>query len=263
MKRILALSFCLGLVLTQMVHADNNDKKHAKKAAAVAQHNAVQTQRRNLNVHRNVQLHNNAQFHRNVQAQHNVHVQQNLNAQRFNQAKINKANKAAAVNANVAARQYRHGNHRNVIVNRNNRTFTKNKVVVRNRNSYYQARQFNWHQRHDRGWWRHHYGNTRFVLFGGGYYFWNSGYWYPAYGYDPGYSTYTFDEPIYGPNEREPGQVISNVQVELQRAGYYDGEVDGLIGPNTREALARFQADQGLYVTRAIDEPTLEALGLA
>lgn len=258
MKRILALSFCLGLVLTQVVHAEDNNKKHAKKAAAVAQHNANVARRSSVRVQPN-----HAQIQRNVQLRRNVHVQQNLNAQRFNQAKINKANTAAAVNARATARQFKHGNHANAVVNQNNRSFTRNKVVVRNRNSYYQARQFNWHQRHDRDWWRHHYGHTRFVLFGGGYYFWNNNYWYPAYGYDPGYSTYTFDEPIYGPNETEPGQVISNVQVELQRAGYYDGEIDGLIGPNTREALARFQADQGLYVTRAIDEPTLEALGLS
>ena len=136
--------------------------------------------------------------------------------------------------------------------------------TVRNRNSWYEAsRRFNWHERHDRSWWRHHHGNTRFVIFGGGYYFWNNGYWYPAYGYDPAYSTYVYDEPIYGYNNYEPGQVISNVQIQLRREGYYYGEVDGLIGPMTRDALARYQADHGLYVTRAIDEPTLEALGLA
>ena len=77
-------------------------------------------------------------------------------------------------------------------------------------------------------WWRHHHNNTRFVLFGGGYYFWNNNYWYPAYGYDPAYSRYTYDEPIYGYNNYEPGQVISNVQSQLQREGYYDGEIDGL-----------------------------------
>lgn len=100
------------------------------------------------------------------------------------------------------------------------------------------------------------------MIFGGGYYFWNNGYWYPAYGYDRAYSRYTYDEPIYGYNHQEPGRVIADVQHQLQRQGYYYGQVDGLIGPRTREALARYQANHGLYVTRAIDEPTLEALGL-
>jgi peptidoglycan hydrolase-like protein with peptidoglycan-binding domain len=45
--------------------------------------------------------------------------------------------------------------------------------------------------------------------------------------------------------------------------GYYDGEVDGLLGPITREALTAYQADHGLYTTAAIDEPTLDALGMS
>ena len=48
---------------------------------------------------------------------------------------------------------------------------------------------------HDRAWWRSHY--NRFAVFGGGYYYWNTGYWYPAYGYDPYFSTYSYDAPIY------------------------------------------------------------------
>ncbi len=45
--------------------------------------------------------------------------------------------------------------------------------------------------------------------------------------------------------------------------GYYTGEVDGLLGPLTREALTGYQADQGLATTASIDEPTLDSLGLA
>ncbi|MBA2435504.1 MAG: peptidoglycan-binding protein [Chthoniobacterales bacterium] len=40
------------------------------------------------------------------------------------------------------------------------------------------------------------------------------------------------------------------------------GEVDGLVGPKTREALAAYQTDHELEVTSAVDEPTVEALGL-
>ena len=45
--------------------------------------------------------------------------------------------------------------------------------------------------------------------------------------------------------------------------GYYQGEVDGLLGPQTREALAAYQRDNGLYATAVIDEPTLDSLGMA
>ncbi|PZR74752.1 MAG: hypothetical protein DLM73_07020 [Chthoniobacterales bacterium] len=113
---------------------------------------------------------------------------------------------------------------------------------------------------HDRGWWRSRY--SRFVLFGGGYYYWNNNYWYPAYGYDPYYSTYSYDEPIYSYNDQDPGQVIASVQTELQRLGYYRYAVDGLMGPGTRAALANFQRDNGLSITAAIDRRTLQSLGL-
>jgi hypothetical protein len=127
--------------------------------------------------------------------------------------------------------------------------------------SYDEARRYhNRGVRRDRNWYRSNY--SRFALFGGGYYYFDRGYWYPAYGYDPAYTTYRFDEPIYGYNSLEPGQVLVNVQQELRRQGYYRGAIDGLIGPMTRAALARYQRDNGLYVTRAVDGPTLAALGL-
>ena len=118
------------------------------------------------------------------------------------------------------------------------------------------------HTYHDRNWWRSHY-NTTFVLFGGGYYYWDSGYWYPAYGYDPYYNNYAYDEPIYGYNDLAPGQVLENVQLALRDQGYYRGPIDGLIGPQTRDAMAAYQRDNGLVVTAAVDEPTLVTLGLA
>jgi putative peptidoglycan binding protein len=129
------------------------------------------------------------------------------------------------------------------------------------RNSYNRARHRWVRTYHNRDWWRSHY-NTTFVLFGGGYYYWDAGYWFPAYGYDPYYSTYTYDEPIYGYNDLAPGEVLENVQIALRDAGYYNGAIDGLIGPQTRAALRAFQRDNGLIVTEAVDEPTLAALGL-
>ncbi|HXA09670.1 MAG TPA: peptidoglycan-binding domain-containing protein [Chthoniobacterales bacterium] len=114
--------------------------------------------------------------------------------------------------------------------------------------------------RHDRGWYSSHY--DRVVVVGGGYYYWDAGYWYPAWGYDPAFSFYVYDGPIYSYANLPPDQVTMNVQTELQDEGYYTGEVDGQVGPKTRDALGVYQADHNLEVTSAIDEPTVEALGL-
>ena len=118
----------------------------------------------------------------------------------------------------------------------------------------------NYHRQwHDRSWWRSHC--NRIVFVNAGWYYWNAGYWFPAWGYDP-YVTYAYDGPIYGYNGLSPDQVTVNVQEQLARVGYYDGPIDGLLGPMTREAIAVYQADNGLAITSAIDEPTLAALGL-
>jgi hypothetical protein len=115
---------------------------------------------------------------------------------------------------------------------------------------------------HDEGWYHSHYPNV--TLIAGGYYFFNNGYWFPAWGYSPSAQYYAYDGPIYaGQRAEPPDQVIADVQALLQQMGYYKGEVDGLLGPLTREALTAYQGDQGLTTTAAIDEPTLDSLGMS
>jgi hypothetical protein len=113
--------------------------------------------------------------------------------------------------------------------------------------------------RHDRDWWRNHC--TSIILIGGGFYAWDLGYWYPAYGYDSYYSNYAYDGPIYGYDGLPPDQIIANVQYALQQLGYFAEAVDGVLGPVTRAAIEDYQLDNGLNVTGAIDRPTLVALG--
>jgi Putative peptidoglycan binding domain len=114
---------------------------------------------------------------------------------------------------------------------------------------------------HDAGWYHSRYPNV--TLIAGGYYFFNNGYWYPAWGYNPSAQYYAYDGPIYvGQRAQPPDQVIADVQAVLQEMGYYRGEVDGLLGPLTREALTAYQADNGLTTTAAIDQPTLDSLGM-
>src|SRR5438034_7731179 len=114
-------------------------------------------------------------------------------------------------------------------------------------------------QWHERNWWRNHYSRVVFVY--GGWYAWNAGYWIPAWGYDSN-PYYAYDGPIYGYNGLPPDQVTANVQAALQQQGYYQSDVDGLLGPLTRGAIAAYQRDHGLYITSAIDRPTLESLGM-
>jgi Putative peptidoglycan binding domain len=115
---------------------------------------------------------------------------------------------------------------------------------------------------HDQGWYHAHYPNV--TLIAGGYYFFNNGYWFPAWGYSPSAQYYAYDGPIYAGHRAEPpDRVIADTQALLQQMGYYTGEVDGLLGPLTRQALAAYQADNGLATTEAIDQPTLDSLGLA
>ena len=102
----------------------------------------------------------------------------------------------------------------------------------------------------------------RITFYLGAPYYWNSGYWYPAWGYYPNY-TYQYDGPIYGYNSLSPDQVVVDVQVQLQRDGYYAGPIDGVLGPVTRRAITAFQADHGLAITSSIDEPTLATLGVS
>src|SRR6266436_9444116 len=115
-------------------------------------------------------------------------------------------------------------------------------------------------QWHDRSWWSSHY--NRIVFVNNGWYYWNAGYWFPAWGYAPS-ADYAYDGPIYGYNGLAPDRVIVDVQSQLQQDGYYDGAVDGVLGQMTREAIAAFQADHGLAVTSVIDQPTLATLGIA
>ena len=112
---------------------------------------------------------------------------------------------------------------------------------------------------HDRDWWRSHYSRIAFGV--GGWYYRNASYWLPAWGYDPN-AYYAYDGPIYAQKGLPPDQVIADVQEALQKQAYYRGQVDGLLGPPTRAALGDYQRDHNLYITSAIDSPTLQSLGM-
>jgi peptidoglycan hydrolase-like protein with peptidoglycan-binding domain len=67
---------------------------------------------------------------------------------------------------------------------------------------------------------------------------------------------------------RRPSQMaptpdrISDIQSALARGGYYKGESNGKMDPDTVDAVQRFQAANGLDTTGKLDALTLQKLGL-
>ena len=197
-----------------------------------------------------------------------IHTARNTNRVLNSRRNVVNRSNSLAVNRNRVITNRNNVVARNrTVVKNNNRFVNRNRTVVVNKwngsrfagRNYAAFRNYR-RQWHDRGWWRSHY--TRIVFVGGGWYYWNAGYWFPAWGYDP-YYTYPYDGPIYGYNGLAPDQVIVDVQTQLQQDGYYSGPIDGQLGPMTRSAIAAFQADHGLAVTSAVDEPTLATLGIS
>jgi Putative peptidoglycan binding domain len=97
--------------------------------------------------------------------------------------------------------------------------------------------------------------------YNGGYPY--SGYnnYYSYYGGYPngGYNNYSYYTPTYSNN----GSTVAAVQQRLGRLGYYHGAIDGVMGPQTRNAIAAFESRNGLGVDGTISRPLLNSLGLA
>jgi putative peptidoglycan binding protein len=239
------------------------------------------SRQRNFSSNRDFRARSNAAVNRDrsfaVNRARNVEVNRNRSAAEFrarNDFATNRERNVAVnrtrnfdVNRDRNTAEFRARNDLAVNRNRNFAFNRRSNVAINNnfRSPAFRGRQYaafrNYHREwHDRGWWRSHY--NRIVFVNGGWYYWNAGYWFPAWGYAPS-AYYAYDGPIYGYNGLAPDRVIVDVQSQLQRDGYYDGPIDGVLGPMTREAIAAFQADHGLAVTSVIDEPTLATLGIA
>lgn len=59
------------------------------------------------------------------------------------------------------------------------------------------------------------------------------------------------------------GGEVTQIQQALKDLGYYTGNVDGIYGTGTKNAVTSFQRDRGLQVDGIAGENTLSALGLA
>jgi hypothetical protein len=58
-------------------------------------------------------------------------------------------------------------------------------------------------------------------------------------------------------------EVVSAAQRSLKQKGFYKGNIDGNVGPETRAAIREYQKNSNLNVTGRLDEATLSSLGVA
>ena len=142
----------------------------------------------------------------------------------------------------------------------------------------------NWHHDWDKH--RAHFDHGHVFVFTDGFW-WGLYPWdyypYDAYGsypsdyYDYPYGSNDYPYDSYDYNTQDPysyysgyaapaqgdNAVVSSVQSQLAKLGYYRGAVDGVAGDETHAAIARYQEDNNLSVTGTVTAATLQSLGLS
>src|SRR6059058_6049688 len=185
----------------------------------------------------------------------------------FTRGNINRSDRAQRFsNVRTGAGQVRSGN--------NLPTNWRNHVVTQHSANW----QRNWDRSRDHVWRGHHcrFINGSWVIFDFGFDPWWP-YWYPydyyGYGYygDPyAYDSSYYDAGAYGDAyadqngyaDQSTNSIVAAAQERLAREGYYRGQIDGVVGPETRRAIARYQSNHGLRVNGNLTPDTLGALGL-
>ena len=127
----------------------------------------------------------------------------------------------------------------------------------------------NWHGDWDR---RHaHFDHGHFFVFIDGFwwglddgyfpwdylpYYADDYYPYDYYAHSPPY-----DNTVYNIDPAD-NATVQAVQTQLLQLGYYNGSIDGVFGPATRDAVAKYQIANQLSVTGSLSPDTLQSLGL-
>jgi hypothetical protein len=129
----------------------------------------------------------------------------------------------------------------------------------------------NWHHDWDR---RHvHFDHGRFFVFvdgfwcglDDGFFPWDYLPYYPddyyPYDYYSNTDPYDYNGTTYDPGSGDSATVQA-VQTQLFNLGYYSGSIDGVFGPTTRDAVAKYQIANHLNVSGSLSPDTLASLGL-
>jgi hypothetical protein len=134
------------------------------------------------------------------------------------------------------------------------------------------------HDKHDRG---DRYNRNRVVYYtrpsstfsvtlgngyaGRGYYYGPQGATY--YHQRPGVVYYRTRDAVprsyFGTSSGYETRLYADVQRALSRRGYYRGDIDGVFGPESRRAVARYQRDNDLRPTGSVDNQLLRSLNLS
>src|SRR5438132_6981392 len=127
----------------------------------------------------------------------------------------------------------------------------------------------NWHNDWDR---RHaHFDHGRFFVFNNGFWFGLDDGFFPwdylpyyaddYYPYDYYADSLPYDNSAYDIAPADSATVQA-VQRQLLNLGYYNGSIDGVFGPATRDAVAKYQIANQLNVTGSLSNDTMQSLGL-
>jgi len=129
----------------------------------------------------------------------------------------------------------------------------------------------NWHGDWDR---KHvHFDHGRFFVFDDGFW-WGLDDGYFPWDYLPYYANDYYPYDYYtdvSPYDNESTSyniapadttTVQAVQTQLLQLGYYNGSIDGVFGPATRDAVARYQIAKQLSVTGSLSPDTLQSLRL-
>ncbi len=159
---------------------------------------------------------------------------------RGNINRVNRSNQFSNAGNRATTNLRRDGNGARQVRSGNNLpTNWRNHVVAQHSGNW----QRNWDRSRDHVWRGHHcrFINGSWVIFDFGFDPWWP-YWYYPYAH--------------------ADSTVAAAQQQLAREGYYRGQIDGVLGPETRAAIAQFQTNHGLRVTGALTTDTLGALGL-
>src|ERR1044071_790894 len=89
-----------------------------------------------------------------------------------------------------------------------------------------------------------HFRNRRFVFI--------DAFGFPLF-YPYPYSYYPYDYYGYNDYGYDNVRLVVEVQRRIARAGYYHGAIDGILGPETRRAIAAYERDHKMPAYGALD----------
>ena len=77
-----------------------------------------------------------------------------------------------------------------------------------------------------------------------------------------GYAQSQQEAPVKQSHAEISRDTVRKAQEALKDKGYYQGSINGVLGPNTREALRRYQEKENLNADGSLTRETADRLGI-